>query len=167
MRGESETKDLLKALAQEREVTGRIRRVSLTVVASLFIVLGLIEPFAFGSIYLIGGACLCLVGAVLLAVALGYSASVFLATWTFGNNVQDQGQTRPTVGQVITILFLCSAGALPIAAFALQDAVDAWFWTSFAVLTWNNVSCACLGYGSAFWTRLRPRPRPPVPATED
>lgn len=167
MTSEPETKDLLVAFAQEREAASRRRRrVGWGVLVALMI-LAAGEPFVTGSIWVIGGACLALVFGIFLALALGYCACVFMAAWTYAHTVQDQGQTRPSVTQTLTLLFLCSFGALPIAAFAIQETVDFRFWVTLAVITWNNVCCGMLGYGLAFWTRLRPRAPIPTLPIED
>jgi len=167
MPSQREPPDLLEALFHERRSAGRRRRFAAWGAGATLFAAGIAEPFTHGSLYLIGGVCLALVVLVLLGIALGYSACVFLATWTFAQSMQDKGQTRPTVGQMAVIFLVCAAAALPIAAFAIHDGIDYRFWGALLVLAWNNLSCAFLGYGAAFYTRLRVRAGPSLPPIEE
>jgi drug/metabolite transporter (DMT)-like permease len=118
----------------------------------------IVEPFAFNSTFLLSGLAILVAVMIAVGLALMYAGTVFVLGWSYARWMQDQGQTRPSIGQVLLITLLACALAIMFAMFAIHDRIDPYIAGTVAFLSWTNLSCALLGYGAEFWSRRQHKP---------
>lgn len=143
-------KDLLLEWAREHEVVERRKRVALGVFAAGVAVLGFAELTVFHTLFVLGTICVLAAVLLALAVGIGYSAFVFYLAWSYGAWVRSRGQTRPMLHQLATILCLAVVAAVPFASLTLHDRIDLSFWLCLSFMMWVNASAAVMGYLARF-----------------